>query len=105
MILVADEEDALVHDGLISQLAQIGGDIHDAEIRGAAGRQIHKVGDRDLVQDYLYIGIELGEQGHHIGKQDASAPGGHADVENGPLFVLQVLQIADQLAVQITLPL
>ena len=57
------------------------------------------------MEDHLDVGVLLGEQGQHIGQKGGAAPRGYADVEDRPLLVLQIPQVADQLPVQITLAL
>ena len=57
------------------------------------------------MEDHLDVGVVLSEGGQHVGQQGGTPPGGHPDVEGGPLLVLEVPQVADQLPVQIALPL
>ena len=102
---MAEEENTLLHDKFVCQFAQIGGDMHDTEVDDAAGSKIHQIGDGDFVEDHLNIGILLGEARENIGQQGGAAPGGDANVKHGPLFVFQILQITDQLAIKIPLSL
>ena len=101
---MADEENALPHDQLIGELRQVGGDVHDAEVCDAVLGQLGQLGHRGLMEHHLHVGVPLGEVGENVGHQGRPPPGGYADVEHRPLVVLEIPQVADQLAVQIALP-
>ena len=105
VVLVADEKDPLPHDQLIGQLGQVGGDVHDAEVDDAVLRQLGQLGHGGLVEDHLHVGELGGEQGQDVGQQHGPPPGGHTDVQHRAVPVLNVPQVAEQLPVQIALPL
>ena len=94
-----------MHHQFIAQVGEVAGNVHEAEVGDAAGGQIPQLGHRGLVEDHLYIRVELDEPGQDVRQENGPPPGGHPDVELRGLLGLQGPQVALQLAVQIVLPL
>ena len=80
MVLVGDEENALVHHQLIAQVGEVARRVHQTEVCDAAGGQIAQLGHRRLVEDHLHVGVLGGKAGQDIGQQGGAAPGGHANM-------------------------